>query len=235
MSLAGTQSRLPAPLLERRDPPPTEGFLVVVGDAVPDWVERWCAQSARELRTQVVPRAGIDRVRAIGVIAASAAHAGGAVLALPGAATARPGPPRVVVAVKDLLDDASAVADAATSAVHMGAELIVAHGVPLSFGERSVGLDTAVARAHALLDAAAARAVAVAPGVAVNPWLARVRPHELVGEELDADLLVLGGSRADVPDHLGLVARSALDHAQCAVLLIPRPARFPSGLSTCGP
>jgi nucleotide-binding universal stress UspA family protein len=69
----------------------------------------------------------------------------------------------------------------------------------------------------------------------VKTWLARVRPHELVGEELDADLLVVGGPRADVPDRLGLVARSALHHAPCAVLLIPRPAFSPPGLSAGGP
>ena len=225
-------SRLPGPV----ESPRTGGVLVVVGgDAVPDWAARWCARSGRGLRRQVVPTVGTDRVGAIGVIAASAAHGGGAVLALPVSAPARPGPARVVAAVRDLPDDAQTVADAAVSAVEMGAGLIVAHGVPLSFGERSVGLDAAIARAHRLLDAASDQAAAADPGVEVEPWLARVRPHELVGEDLDADLLVVGGPRADVPDGLGLVARSALHHAPCPVLLIPRPARFPSGLPTCGP
>jgi nucleotide-binding universal stress UspA family protein len=202
----------------------------VGGDEMPDWVARWCAQSARDLRRQLVPNSAPDRVDAIGMIAASAARAGGAVLALPASAPARPGPPRVVAAVRDLPDDAQAVADAAANAAQMGAGLVVAHGMPMSFGERSVGLDAALAHAHHLLDVAVDHAALAAPGVAVEPWLARLRPHELVGEELDADLLVLGGPRADVPDRLGLVTRSALHHAPCAVLLVPRPVLSPSDL-----
>lgn len=53
--------------------------------------------------------------------------------------------------------------------------------------------------------------------------LARVHPHELVGEDLDTGLLVLGGPRRDVvDDDLGLVARSALHHATCPLLIVPR-------------
>ncbi|GAA2558877.1 universal stress protein [Pseudonocardia hydrocarbonoxydans] len=226
MPLTGTRLPHPSPALAHREIPHGGGVLVVVGgDAVPGWVERWCARSGRDLRRQLVPNAAPDRVGAIGMIAASAARAEGAVLALPSSAPARRGPPRVVVAVRDLPDDAQAVADAAASAAQMGAGLVVAHGVPMSFGERSVGLDAALDRARRLLDAAVDEAALAAPGVAVEPWLARAQPHELVGEELDADLLVLGGPRADVPGRLGLVACSALHHAPCAVLLVPRPVR----------
>jgi nucleotide-binding universal stress UspA family protein len=140
-----------------------------------------------------------------------------------------------VAAVRDLPDDAQTVAEAAVSAAEMGAGLVVAHGMPLSFGERSIGLDAAIAHAHRLLDTAADKAAASAPGVDVQSWLARARLHELVGEDLDADLLVVGGARSDLSGGLGLVARSALHHAPCAVLLIPRPARFPSSLPTRGP
>jgi nucleotide-binding universal stress UspA family protein len=157
------------------------------------------------------------------MIAAAAARTSAAVLALAPSAPARMGRPRVVAAVADLPDDARTVADAAASAEQMGADLVVAHGVPMSFGERSIGLDAALARARQLLDAAVDEAARAAPGVTVEPSLVRVQPHELVGEDLDADLLVLGGPRADAPDQLGLVARSALHHAPCPVLLIPRP------------
>ena len=236
MPLTQTRFRHPSRLPQPVESPRTGGVLVVVGgDDVPDWAVRWCARSDRELRRQLVSSVATDRVGAIGVIAASAARGGGAVLTLPASAPLRPGPARVVAAVRDLPDDAQTVADAAVSAAEMGAGLTVAHGVPLSFGERTVGLDAATARAHRLLDAASDQAAAADPGVELKRWLARVRPHELVGEDLDADLLVVGGPRADVPDRLGLVARSALHHAPCAVLLIPRPARFPSGLPTCGP
>jgi nucleotide-binding universal stress UspA family protein len=54
-----------------------------------------------------------------------------------------------------------------------------------------------------------------------------VRPYELVGEALHADLLVVGGARTDRTaggpgSGPGLVAHSALHHAPCPVLLTPR-------------
>jgi nucleotide-binding universal stress UspA family protein len=81
-----------------------------------------------------------------------------------------------------------------------------------------------------LLDAAVRATSSSVPGLRVRPWLARVRADELVGELLEADLLLLGGPRPDRWGEFGLVARSALFHAPCAVLLTPRPA-----LSTSGP
>jgi nucleotide-binding universal stress UspA family protein len=44
----------------------------------------------------------------------------------------------------------------------------------------------------------------------------------VVGERLDADLVVLGGPRPGTDGALGLVALSALHHAPCPVLLVPR-------------
>ena len=89
-----------------------------------------------------------------------------------------------------------------------------------------MGLDTAVAHGRRLLDAAASRATAQEPGLVVDCELLRVRPYELVGGTLDADLLVVGGPRtqhrgARAPGG-GLVAHSALHHAPCPVLLTPR-------------
>lgn len=161
----------------------------------------------------------------IAEIAAAAARRGGAVLAVSGPAPVRSGSRRVVAAVQALHDDAPVLADAAAVALHMGAELVVAHGVPTSFAERSVGLDAAVDNARRLLEAAVGAAVEAAPGLTVEPCLLRVRPHEMVGEGLDADLLVLGGPRLPAPGGLGLVACSALHHAPCPVLLVPRVGR----------
>ena len=65
--------------------------------------------------------------------------------------------------------------------------------------------------------------------------LIRAWPHEIVGELLDADLLVLGGPRSESNGQIGLVAASALRHAPCAVLLAPRPMfRLPSSLVVTG-
>jgi hypothetical protein len=203
--------------------------LLVLGDEVPGWAEYWCRHTGRELRRRTVPApapaafpGSVERVRAIADIATTAARDGAAVLAVAGPSRNRTGSPRVVVAIRAFPDDAAALADAADVASIMGAELVIAHGVPAAFAERSVGLGSAVERAHDLLDAAVARTSTARPELAARPWLARVRPHELVGEQLDADLLVLGGARPG--GAVGLVACSALHHAPCAVLLSPRPA-----------
>lgn len=220
-------STAPAPLV----PVVGRGAVLVVGDetdsAVPGWVLRWCEESAREPRHLHVPISGTgpgsaDRVGAIDAITTGAARRGDTVLTLPALLPARTGPPRVVAAVRRLPDDRRTLTDAAACARHLGAEIVVAHALPASFGERSIGLDTAARDADRLLEAAVTAASAAAPDVRVGSWLARVRPHELVGELLDADLLVLGGPRRGRPDRLGLVARSALFHAPCPVLLTPR-------------
>ncbi|TQM36911.1 universal stress protein [Pseudonocardia cypriaca] len=208
--------------------------LVVVGDEIPGWAVRWCDRSAREIRHRLVPGpadpACAERVGAIMEITADAARRGDPVLVLPVLHRTYASPPRVVAAVRCFPDDAQPLTEAVACAGHMGADLVVAHGLPTSFGERSVGLDRAVQNATRLLDAAVRATSSSVPGLRVRPWLARVRADELVGEPLDADLLVLGGPRPDPWGGLGLVARSALFHAPCAVLMIPRPA-----LSTSGP
>ena len=137
--------------------------------------------------------------------------------------------PRIVAAVRRLPDDALVVADAAACAALLNGRLTIVHAVPRSFAERSVGLDGAVAHGRRLLDAAASRAAAHEPGVVVDCELLRVRPYELVGEALHADLLVVGGPRAarhgggrPAGSEPGLVAHSALYHAPCPVLLTPR-------------
>jgi len=223
-------------------PARTDGVLVVAGAGdVPDWVVRWCRESGRKLRRQPelpsMPGESLAAAEGGGAIEAiaEATGTGATILALSEPDSARPGPRRVVVAVQDLPDDEQALAEAATAAAYMDAHLVVAHGVPTSFGERSVGLDAAVDQARSLLDAAVEQASAAVPGLTVEPWLARVHPHELVGEGLDADLLVAGGRRVNSDGAPDLVARSALHHAPCAVLLIPRPARRDDGLPEhCG-
>ncbi|OLT01339.1 hypothetical protein BJF90_32280 [Pseudonocardia sp. CNS-004] len=211
------------------------GALVVVGDEIPGWAMRWCDSSAREIRHRPVPGqpadpASAERVGAIMDITARAARCGDPVLVLPVQRRTCESPPLVVAAVRGFPDDAQSLTDAVACAGHMGADLVVAHGLPTSFGERSIGLEAAVQDAGRLLDAAVRAASSGVPGLHVRAWLARVRPDELVGELLDADLLVLGGPRPDRWGQLGLVARSALFHAPCAVLLTPRPA-----LSTAEP
>jgi nucleotide-binding universal stress UspA family protein len=213
-------------LATRRPGPARPAGVVVVADgsAEPEWVALWCG---REQHRQRVPMADAgDSATAdarIAEIAAAAARRGGSVLVVSGPTPDRSGPPRVVAAVRSLPGDALVIAEAAATAVHMGADVVVAHGVPTSFGERSVGLDAAVENGRRLLRTAAEEASRAVPGIRVESRLVRVRPHELVGEGLDADLLVLGGAHPRLPARLGLVACSALHHAPCPVLLAPRP------------
>jgi nucleotide-binding universal stress UspA family protein len=128
---------------------------------------------------------------------------------------------RFVAAVRGLPADGPVVRDAAACAARAGAALTLVHAVPHSFAERSVGLAAALAHGRRLLDAAARQAAVQEPDLPVDTTLLRMRPHELVGEALDADLLVLGGGRPHRPGP-GLVACSALHHAPCPVLLVPR-------------
>jgi nucleotide-binding universal stress UspA family protein len=194
---------------------------------VPEWAARWAGSSGWELHRYTNGGPG-----------AAAAAAGPGVRALllrpgtPGSARQeQQRQPHVVAALAALPDDGAVVADAVDFADAAGAALTFVHAVPCSFGERSVDLAGAVARGQRLLDTAACAARALSAGISPATQLLRVRPHELVGEALDADLLVIGGPRtvrrtdhrgSVQPGGLGLVAHSALHHAHCPVLLTPR-------------
>jgi universal stress protein family protein len=200
-------------------PPRPAAALVVMAHEpdVPPWVARACRRSGRQVRIE--PASGDPEDRLLTV----AALAGRSVLVVGPPGNGRPRTGRVVAAVRDLPSDAAVLTEAALAAAVLDAAVVPVHCVPLSFGERSVGLTDALARGHEVLDAAVAQLAADAPGLAVLPRLLRVRPHELVGEGLDADLLVLGGPRHRIPTRVGLVGCSAVQHAPCPVLLSARP------------
>jgi nucleotide-binding universal stress UspA family protein len=235
MSTRTLSPAAPRPPAPRRHVP---RVLVVVADGValdgttgvPGWATQWSERSGWELRRhpETGPFAAATAARLDARVLVLRPAEGAAEQAAqdrpvePSAAT-----PRVVAAVRSLPDDAPVVGDAAACAARMGARLTVVHAVPRSFAERSVGLAGAVAHGQRLLDAAAEQAVAHEPGLRVDCQLLRVRPYELVGEGLHADLLVVGGARTDRTASgpgagPGLVAHSALHHAPCPVLLTPR-------------
>lgn len=198
--------------------------LVVLGEAanVPPWVRDWCRGTRRELRAHRLRTGGPGRrptpLHLLGGVAELLADP--VLVVRPGCTGARL--PEVTVALHDLPDDAPVLAAAVDAARHLGGRLVLVHGLPVSFAERSVGLGTTLEHARGTLDAAR-RLVDDARDVDVVTRLARVHPHELVGEDLDTGLLVLGGPRRDVvDDDLGLVARSALHHATCPLLIVPR-------------
>jgi nucleotide-binding universal stress UspA family protein len=184
------------------------GRLVVDAAVVPPWVERWCDRSGRSVAARP----------------ADAVPAAGDSVLIPRAEPPRASRPRIVAALRSLPDDVGVLVDAVDAAANLDGLLVVLHGVPLSFGERSIGRAEAVDRGHELLEEARVHVESLGTGLVVEPGLVRAWPHEIVGELLDADLLVLGGPRAGTGAQVGLVASSAVRHAPCAVLLAPRPA-----------
>lgn len=190
------------------------GALVVEGSALPAWVRRWGERSGRAVAVRPVDALTIG-------------SAAGASVLIPRSDPTAGRPPRIAAVVRSLPDDAAVLADALDAAVNLDGMLIVFHGVPLSFGERSIGRDEAAERGRELLDQARALVSGRGADVPVHLALVRAWPHEIVGELLAADLLVLGGPRAGSGGRIGLVAASAVRHAPCAVLLSPRPA-FPA-------
>jgi universal stress protein family protein len=195
-----------------------DALLVVAGyPGLPGWVLASCLRSGRQVRIEPAPDTAEERIQAV------AAVAGRSVLITGPQDAARTGTRRVVAAVRDLPADVAVLTEAAGAAVQMDATVVLVHGVPLSFAERSVGLADALSRGQLVLEAAVDRLTGDAPGLTVVSRLLRVRPHELVGEELDADLLVLGGPRPRIPARVGLVGCSAIQHAPCPVLLASRP------------
>ena len=200
-------------------PQPAEALVVLArGPDVPDWVVQACRRTGRQVRIEPVSGAAEDRLRTV------AALAGHSVLVASPQDAGRAGTRRVVAAVRDLPTDAAVLAEAAAAAAGLGAAVVPVHGVPLSFGQRSVGLPDALAHGHEVLEEAVAQLGAAVPGLTVLPRLLRVRAHELMGEALGADLLVVGGPRPRIPARVGLVGASAVQHAPCPVLLAARPA-----------
>jgi nucleotide-binding universal stress UspA family protein len=197
---------------------PTEALVVMTHEPdLPEWVARVCRRAGRQVRIEPAPGSPEDRLLTV------AALAGRSVLVMGPPGDDRTPKGRVVAAIHDLPTDAAVLTEAALAAAVLDAAVVPVLCVPLSFGERSVGLTDALARGHDVLDTAVAQLATDAPELTVVPRLLRMHPHELVGEGLDADLLVLGGPRHRIPARVGLVGGSAVQHAPCPVLLAPRP------------
>ena len=198
--------------------------LVVVGDTsdLPGWVRDWSHRAGRELRVHTtLVRAPGHGVTPPGLLAAISAWATHPVLVVP-AGSGDNLLRQVTAAVHDLPDDEPVLAAAADTVRQVGGPLVLTHALPISFAEHSVGLRPALAHARRVLDASARRLAAENPDLTVETRLVRAHPHELVGENLDTGLLVIGGPRRRFTDDLGLVARTALNHATCPVLIVPR-------------
>jgi nucleotide-binding universal stress UspA family protein len=182
------------------------------GREPPDWVRSWVHESG----------AAIEVARGTGpgaAVSGAALRRHRAVLVLrPDAAS----PPRRVVAAVQEHDADRPVVDAAVSAARAcHGRVRILHAVPRSFGERSVGLAEAVDRGRRLVTTLGA---GEEPDVTIGRDLVRAWPHEVLDETLEADLLVVGGARPSGPAELGLTALTAVVHAPCSVLVVPRAA-----------
>jgi nucleotide-binding universal stress UspA family protein len=211
---------------------------------LPGWVPRRCASGGLSLvRHPTLPAAsavwcpGAAEAweRVIADVARTTAHSGAVLLNLP--STRRPLTPKVIAAVQASEDDLGVCLEAARCAAALFAEVVLLHCVPVSFAERSVGLDAAVTRGRTVLRECR-RDMARELGrtgphdnlaLATSTRLVRAYPHELVSDDLDADLIVVGGSRIGTTSGLGLVALSVVRHAPCPVLVVPRPPRGSAG------
>jgi nucleotide-binding universal stress UspA family protein len=216
MSVLSTELR--PPTLTRLPRPDAVVSIAAPDDQLPDWLTNWCRQSGRGPLPRRLPGPASHHV-SLPLIRTVAGLAGHTVfVARP--STGHPGPRRVIAAIHDLPTDVCTLVEAARCARFLGAEVEITHAVPVSFAERSVGLAAALDRAAALL-AASARQLA-GDAFPVRTTLRRMYPHELVGTELEADLLVLGWSHQHEP--LGPVTLAALNTARCPLLLVPGSA-----------
>lgn len=196
--------------------------VVVTAEEIPAWVGDWCRREGREVRVhRSCPDLGHPEGPSDAELVRAVARLTGEVVLVIRPDVATESPRCVAAAVRDVDRETAVLAHAGQIAADAGASVTLIHAVPRSFGERSVGLGIAVERGRRTITRAARRLAADAPGVPVAGGVVRAHPHEAVGEALHADLLVLGGP-LPARGEPGLVIRSALQHAPCPVLLVPR-------------
>ncbi|GAA5162384.1 hypothetical protein GCM10023321_47900 [Pseudonocardia eucalypti] len=210
-------SRPGPPVLER----PTREDLVVLTQAVapPHWTETWCKHTDRPLVTRHLTTQS-PHGAPTGLLRAVADLAGHHIL-LTRAAGGHAAPNRVVAALGDLPRDAGVLAEAEACAEHLNVPLVLIHGVPLAFAERSVGLEQALDHGGWLLDTAEQQVMAGAPRLEVTPRLVRTRAHELVTDVPDNELLVLGMSHHSTRPAPHLAGMSAINFAPGPILFVP--------------
>lgn len=199
-------------------------MVMFIEDASPPaWAVRWCRRSGVEPRirqTSTRPHHGSPT----GLPRSVCDLAGYPVLVVR-PSTPDPAPATVTAAIGDLPEDAPVLAAAADAAMAFGARLLLVHGVPPSFAERSVGLEDALDHGGWLLDSAARRVRMRAPGLCVQRRLVRMRPHELVSRASGVvdppGLLVLGMAPCRPDGEIEPTASSALHYWPSAILFVP--------------
>lgn len=210
-------SRERAPVLER----PTRHRLVVLTEAMaaPGWAESWCRHGDRPLAIWHVTTHS-PHGAPTGLLRAVTDLAGHHVL-ITRATDAHVAPDRVVAALGRLPRDSAVLAESEACAEHLGVPLVLVHGVPVAFAERSVGLDEALEHGGRLLETAARRVSAGTPNLDVTSRLVRARAHELVTEVAASDLLVLGMSHNPTRPAPHLAGMSAIHYAPGPILFVP--------------
>jgi nucleotide-binding universal stress UspA family protein len=214
-------------------PEPTVGTrprLVVVQQPeadIPRWAYAWRNRAGFELDAHPTmpgadpcPGAAAGWSRVVADVA-EATSAGAAVL-VNRPCWRIPEKPRVVAAVQHLPEDLNVIADAAACAAALDGTVVLVHSTPVSFAERSVGLDSAVSSGLATLEDGLAFLAESPFDVPASAELLRAHPHELVNDKLEANVLVVGGSRPGQPSVLGRVTLGAVRNAPCPVVVTPR-------------
>jgi hypothetical protein len=133
--------------------------LVVVSETsdLPPWIRGWWRGAGRDLEVHCVPATVPGhRLAPVHLLSEIAELLADPVLVIqPGSDGT--GLPEVIAALHDLPDDAPVLAAVADIAQHLGSPVVLIHGLPVSFAERSVGLRPAMQHGRRLLDAAARR------------------------------------------------------------------------------
>jgi hypothetical protein len=186
----------------------------------PTWVSRWCERSGLELRTHRIPGStppwpDLGLLQRLDRLAEHMVY-------LDRPSTAQ-GESLVIAAIGSLPEDEGVLDAAIQSAAQLDARLEIVHAMPVSFGERSVGLPQALEHAQALLRAATGRARDRPPRRPVGQRLVRSHAQELVGQPLHAQLLVIGRPTQLVGTGHGLVTASAVTGGTCPLLLVSAP------------
>lgn len=140
-------------------------------------------------------------------------------------------PPVVTVAVQDVEEARELIDVASVLARARGAELVVLHAWWMDNGYDTVLEHDPQVRAR--VDRMAARLQAVLDAVDLGGLTARISVrHEppmdaLIDASVDTDLMVVGRRHHVLPlgTHLGPVARGAVGHARCPVVLAPESRR----------
>lgn len=168
----------------------------------------------------------VSRITTGSTVASVATHARCPVVSVPATAVTRPKSGAVTVGLHEDGGPGDVLEAAFAQAALHGASVKLVHALRLAPAWDDVLLadDRWKAEVDSAISAAASTLSATYPDVAVDVAVRHDWPADVLAElSRDSDLLVLGrhGRRGPIPARLGALTRSAVDHAECPVMVIP--------------